>query len=348
MSTTRTENRRREAPLRPASVLHNGMSMRRSIVYRDGHVLPVEDGDAIRSALEDGRSLLWVDILSPTDEDFAALRDEFEFHPLAMEDAMRGGQRAKVDEYPEHSLIVLFDLGLDAAADQAQVRELTMFVAEYFVITLHQEPIHAIDDVWSRLEREPSIIKPHPLSLLVYQLADCLVDDYFPIVDRFDERLADLEEQLFNSPGRVTLPRMFTIRKELVEMRRLVNQMRDVFNVLTRREQIVFNQNMLPYYTDVYDHLLRISDTLELQRDILSGALEAYLSIQSNELNVTVRKLTAATVMVMVPTLIAGIYGMNFDYMPELQWLLGYPMALGLMAASGAGLYLFMRRIGWL
>jgi magnesium transporter len=160
-------------------------------------------------------------------------------------------------------------------------------------------------------------------------------------VDRFDDRLAELEEQLFESPGRVTLPRMFGMRKSLVEMRRLTNQMRDVFNAITRREQIVFNENMLPYYTDIYDHLLRISDTLELQRDILSGALEAYLSIQSNDLNVTVRKLTAVTVMVMVPTLIAGIYGMNFVYMPELQEPWGYPAARGLMVASGGFLGVF-------
>jgi magnesium transporter len=322
--------------------------MRRSVVYRDGILAPVEDGEACRSALDDGRSLLWVDILSPTDEDFAALRDDFRFHPLAMEDAMRGRQRAKVDEYPDHNLIVLFDLSLDDEADLVVVRELTLFVAENFIITLHREPIHAIDDLWSRLEREPSIIEPHPLSLLVYQLSDSLVDDYFPIVDRFDDRLAELEEGLFGGPGRVTLPRMFSMRKSLVEMRRLTNQMRDVFNTLTRREQIVFNETMLPYYTDIYDHLLRISDTLELQRDILSGALEAYLSIQSNDLNVTVRKLTAFTVMVMVPTLIAGIYGMNFTFMPELEWLWGYPMALGLMVVCGLGLFVYMRRIGWL
>jgi magnesium transporter len=322
--------------------------MRRSVVYRDGILAHVEDGEAFRSALDDGRSLLWVDILSPTDEDFAALRDDFRFHPLAMEDAMRGRQRAKVDDYPDHNLIVLFDLSLDDEADLVVVRELTLFVAENFIITLHREPIHAIDDLWSRLEHEPSIIEPHPLSLLVYQLSDSLVDDYFPIIDRFDDRLAELEERLFEGPGRITLPRMFSMRKSLVEMRRLTNQMRDVFNTLTRREQVVFNESMLPYYTDIYDHLLRISDTLELQRDILSGALEAYLSIQSNDLNVTVRKLTAFTVMVMVPTLIAGIYGMNFMFMPELEWLWGYPMALGLMMVCGLGLFVYMRRIGWL
>jgi magnesium transporter len=321
--------------------------MRRSIIYRDGRVEPLEDGKSVRSALDEGRSLLWIDILAPTDDEFGALRDEFGFHPLAMEDAVRGRQRAKVDEYPGYNLIVMFDLSLDNDADEVHVRELTMFVGERFLITLHREPIHSIDDLWTRLHNEPSIIEPHPLSLLVYQLADSVVDDYFPIVDRFDDRLAELEEQLFDSAHQVTLPRLFAMRKTLVGMRRLTNQMRDVFNVLIRREQIIFHESSLPYYTDVYDHLLRISDNLEMQRDLLSGALESYLSIQSNELNLTVRKLTAITVMVMVPTLIAGIYGMNFHYMPELAWLLGYPLSLGMMGLSFVLLFYYFRRIGW-
>lgn len=321
--------------------------MRRSIVYRDGRIAPASDGAECTTALEDDRSLLWVDMREPDAEDFAVLRDEFRFHPLALEDAMREEQRAKVDEYAGYNLIVLFDLSLEDESEQVRPREITLFVGANFVVTVHQEEIPCIDQLWTRFHREPSIIEPHPLSLLIYHIADGLVDEYFPIVDRFDDRLADLEEQLFDNPGRLALPHLFGIRKSLIAMRRLTNQMRDVFNILSRREQIVFNENTLPYYTDVYDHLLRISDTLELQRDLLTGAIETYLSIQSNELNITVRKLTAVTVVVMVPTLIAGIYGMNFDNMPELGWPYGYPMALAAMVLSAAGLYYYLRRVGW-
>lgn len=321
--------------------------MRRAIIYRDHIVQPAEDDATICAALEDHAALLWLDLHEPDADEFAVIQSDFGFHPLAIEDAMREQQRAKVDEYAGYNLIVLLDLGLEDDAESVHLKQITLFVGERFVITVHREPIHAIDDLWLRLQQEPSIIEPHPLSLLVYQLADSLVDDYFPIVDRFDDRLADLEEQLFDAPGRVTLPRLFTMRKSLIEMRRLTNQMRDVFNILSRREQVVFNEYTVPYYTDVYDHLLRISETLELQRDLLGGALESYLSIQSNELNVTVRKLTAVTVMVMVPTLIAGIYGMNFVHMPELEWTFGYPMAIAVMVLTGAGLYVYLKRIGW-
>jgi magnesium transporter len=321
--------------------------MLRSVLYRDGRVADAGNCDSIQTALEDSGSVLWVDMYAPDDSDYAVLRDDFRFHPLALEDAMREDQRAKVDQYAGYNLIVMFDLSLEPDSDQVKQKELTLFVGPNFVVTVHQEAIHSVDELWARLQQEPSIIAPHPLSLLVYQLADSLVDDYFPIVDLFDDRLADLEEQLFDSPGRVTLARLFTMRKSLIAMRRLTNQMRDVFNLLSRREQIVFNENTIPYYTDVYDHLLRVSDTLELQRDLLAGALETYLSIQSNELNLTVRKLTAVTVMIMIPTLIAGIYGMNFTHMPELQSDYGYPLALGVMVASSVGVYYYLKRRGW-
>ncbi|MFN0073278.1 MAG: magnesium/cobalt transporter CorA [Chloroflexota bacterium] len=322
--------------------------MRRSIVYRDGAITKLADSAAIAAALEQKDSLVWVDMQSPDESDYAVIRDDFQFHPLAVEDVERQGQRAKVDQYRDYNLIVLLDLELNHGAAEMQMRQLMLFVGVNFVVSVHTASITAVDEFWQRLEREPSIIAPHPLSLLVYQIADALVDNYFPIVDHFDDRLSDLEDQLFDGLGRVTLSRLFAMRKSLIGMRRLTNQMRDVFNILVRREQLVFHENTLPYYTDIYDHLLRISETLELQRDLLSGALESYLSIQSNELNLTVRKLTAVTVMVMVPTLIAGIYGMNFDIMPELRWALGYPMAIVLMMLSGAGLFFYFHRIDWL
>jgi magnesium transporter len=321
--------------------------MLRSICYRDGKVRPIDVVESAPSALDGAGSLLWLDVVDPSEADFDFLSHAFKFHPLAMEDARRGGQRAKVDEYQGYNLIVLFDLSLDGEAEEVEVRELTMFVGERFVITLHKEPIHCIDDLWNRLHHESSILEPLPLCQLVYQLSDSLVDDYFPILDRFDERLAELEEQLFDGTWRVTLPLLFSLRKAIVSMRRLTNQMRDAFNVLLRREEIIFNDQTLPYFTDVYDHLLRISDNLEMQRDLLSGAVESYLSMQSNELNLTVRKLTAVTVLIMVPTLIAGIYGMNFDNMPELSWTFGYPLALGMMALSLVLLFFYFRRIGW-
>src|SRR5262245_925439 len=172
--------------------------MRRSIVYSDKCVSELGDPEAIKAALADHGSLLWVDMRAPDDSDFAVLRDKFQFHPLALEDAMREEQRAKVDEYAGYNLIVLFDLSLEQESEQVRLRELTLFVGLNFIVTVHQDEIPSLEQLWTRLQQEPRIIEPHPLSLLVYQVADGLVDDYFPIVDRFDDRLADLEEQLFD------------------------------------------------------------------------------------------------------------------------------------------------------
>lgn len=322
--------------------------MRRTVIYSNGAVSEAADDAAAREALGRTDVLVWTDIQAPDDDDFALLRDGFHFHPLALEDAARGGQRAKVDPYDDYSLIVLFDLALEESSEQVRTRELMLFVGRNFVVSLHAEVIAPLDEVWGRLQRDPRIIEPHPLGFLVHQIADGLVDNYFPIVDEFDDRLSDLEEQLFDGVARLSLTRLFTMRKSLIAMRRLVNQMRDVFNILLRREEAVFHESTLPYFTDVYDHLLRISDTLELQRDLAAGALESYLSIQSNDLNITVRKLTAVTLLLMIPTLIAGIYGMNFQYMPELEWVYGYPLAIVAMLGSALGVWLYLKRAGWM
>jgi magnesium transporter len=325
--------------------------MRRLVIVRDGVAQPSHGDDEIGPALDDSRSLLWLDVQNPSDEDLDCLRDRFQFHPLAIEDAMPGAwrnRRAKVDQYAGYSVIVLFDLMLRDESQRVHGSVVTLYVGRNFVVTAHQSAIRSLDELRERISNEPEMLKTYPLSLLIYQIADGLVDDYFPIVDKFDERLGDMEEKLFEGSGRGSLQSIFEIRKSLILMRRLTGQMRDVFNVLSRREQPFFAEGTVPYYTDVYDHLLRLSDTLDLQRDLLTGALESFLSIQSNELNQTVRTLTSVTVIVMVPTLIAGIYGMNFTHMPELDWTYGYPVALGAMLALMGGLVAYFRKLGWL
>lgn len=317
-----------------------------ALIYRDGVIEPPDSLEILDSVLRDPDILLWLDLSDPNRDDFALLRDEFGFHPLAIEDVERAEMRAKIDNYDGYSLIVLFDLRLEG--DRVVANELKLFVGRNFVITIHQAPIRSLSELRERWLQEPTLVEPHPLSFLLHQISDGLVDDYFPIVDTFDERLAEVEERLFDGIARDALAGIFELRKQLITARRLVAQMRDVFNVLSRREQPFFNESTVPYFSDVYDHLLRLSDALEMQRDLVTGALESYLSIQSNQLNQTMRTLTAVTVMIMVPTLIAGVYGMNFRSMPELDWIYGYPMALSLMVITALALLTYFHRAGWL
>ena len=318
----------------------------RALIYRDQSLREPASLDELDAVRRDPDALLWLDLARPEAADLALLRDEFEFHPLAIEDVERAEMRAKLDSYDGYSLMVLFDLSMEAQA--IHVSELKLFVGQNYIVSVHHAPIHSLEELRVRWLREPQLVQPHPLSLLLHQIADGLIDDYFPIVDAIDERLADVEERLFDGAAHSALADIFALRKQLIQGRRLIAQMRDVFNVLSRREQPFFDERTVPYFTDVYDHLLRLSDTLEMQRDLVTGALETYLSIQSNQLNQTMRTLTAVTLIVMVPTLIAGVYGMNFRHMPELDWPYGYPLAIALMLLVAVGLLGYFRRAGWL
>jgi magnesium transporter len=169
---------------------------------------------------------------------------------------------------------------------------------------------------------------------LVYSLLDAIVDDYFPVIDGVADIVEDVEESVFEDFDEGALEQIFTLKKALLNMRRVVGPERDVLNVLIRRDAPVFGEASLVYFQDVYDHLVRVSDSLDIYRDLLSSALDAYLSMASNRLNQVMKTLTSWTIPLMAGSLIAGIYGMNFDHMPELHWRLGYLWALGLIFGS--------------
>jgi magnesium transporter len=184
---------------------------------------------------------------------------------------------------------------------------------------------------------------------LLYAILDAAVDGYFPLLDRLSDRIEDLEDQILagRQTGAATLRPILGLKRQLLDLRRSLSPQRDVANALLRRDLPLVDDASAPYFQDLYDHLIRVLDQLDLQRDLLASALEANLSVTSNNLNAVMKRLTAFTVIIMVPTLIAGIYGMNFHFMPELSSPLGYPFALGTMAASMIGAAIFFRRNDW-
>jgi magnesium transporter len=184
---------------------------------------------------------------------------------------------------------------------------------------------------------------------LLYTILDAAVDGYFPLLDRLSDRIEDLEDRILDQrqTGSATLRPILDLKREMLELRRSLSPQRDVANALLRRDLPLVDDASAPYFQDLYDHLIRVLDQLDLQRDLLASALEANLSVTSNNLNAVMKRLTAFTVIIMVPTLIAGIYGMNFRFMPELSSPLGYPFALATMAASMIGAAIFFRRRDW-
>jgi len=290
---------------------------------------------------------LWLDLLKPSPADLELLRSEWEFHPLAIEDATRHAQRPKVDSYGEYYFVVFYSIKWNAQTEQAHAVPLYLFIGHNYVVTVHDEPVPQIVETLKRWQA-PNSPLDQDVGALVYALLDAIVDDYFPLMDQIADRVEDLEEGIFDQYDEGTLQSIFRLRKGLLQIRRLVAPERDVLNVMLRRDIPVFDPNDITYLQDVYDHIVRITDAVDTYRDLVAGALDSFLSVQSNRLNQIVKVLTVSSIVLMAMALVAGIYGMNFDYIPELHWRFGYLWALGLMAAIALALLLVFRRLRWL
>jgi magnesium transporter len=321
----------------------------------------LDDPTQISDLLASPGHYLWLDLTNPSREELRLIAEEFSLHPLAVEDAAEQSQRPKIEQYDGFYLMVIFAITTDAgpAADdfagtRVRLHEIDLFIGERFLISVHEEPFplfEALADRWRHNRR----VLDEGIGVLVYTLLDAVVDAYFPILDGIVDRIESLEEALFagSEPRRgatesVDVRELFRVKKDLLQMRRVVAPERDSLLVLTRQEARLFDRRIALYFQDVYDHVLRLTDTIDTYQDLLTNALDSYLAIVSNNLNQVMKTLTALTVILMVPTLIAGVYGMNFEQMPELGWTFGYPLALGMMGLTAGGLFIFFRRRGWI
>lgn len=310
--------------------------------------LGVEDFGAIDVLRSQPEHVVWLDIASPSADDLALLRDEFDVHPLALEDLEKRRQRPKIDTYARQQMIVGYEVLPSAKRDRLfQLGELHVFAGAGYLISVRWHPSPAIESVDQRFRERPDAVARTPGALL-YAILDAVVDGYFPLLDRLSDKIEELEDRIL-AGGRAgdALRRILALKRELLELRRNLSPQRDVANALLRRDLPLVDDASAPYFQDLYDHLVRVLDQLDLQRDLLASALEANLSVTSNNLNAVMKRLTAFTVILMVPTLIAGVYGMNFDFMPELSSPLGYPFALGVMAVAMIGAAVFFKRNDW-
>ncbi|GIW03664.1 MAG: magnesium transport protein CorA [Thermomicrobiales bacterium] len=291
--------------------------------------------------------LLWVDVSDPEPEDERLLAEEFGFHPLAIEDAVRHHQRPKTDMYDGFIFIVFYALHCSDAGT-VHPAQVALFVGRNYVVTVHPGHVPELEAVRQRWCSNVNHLSRRRLSLLVHAILDTIVDGYFPVIDAVSERIEDVEARIFERFDPESQREVFGLKKELLEIRRVVAPGRDALNVLLRRDSPVFDEEAFVYFQDVYDHVLRIVDAVDVYRDLLSSALDAYLSVTSNRLNQIMKTLTASSIILMSMTLVASVYGMNFEHIPELHWQFGYAWALGLMAIIGGSLVVLFRRINWL
>jgi magnesium transporter len=323
-------------------------------VYRDGELeREAAFAPEVVRAARDGGHRVWLDVVDPTDDELETLRTELGLHELAVEDSRRWGQRAKVDLYPDHLLLVAHGLDLDRR-DELVDREVHVFAGHgFYVVTVRREPKFEFGKAHDRLRIAPAL-SSEGIGYLLYLLLDEIVDGYLDVIERFEDLSDDIEDAVAveedgaeGKDTRLLAQRIFRLRQQVVRFRRLSSPMREVIDLLLETPTIV-TPPLLPYFRDVMDHVIRTMELTDNVRDLLTSARELQLAQVSNRTNVVMKQLTAWAAIILVPTLVAGIYGMNFRHMPELDWVYGYPLAIGTMLVAAYLLYRSFRKREWL
>jgi magnesium transporter len=321
----------------------------RTRLYRDGRLelegFPVAE---ISDHLADEAVTVWLDLRDPDHGDLSVLSEEFGLHPLAVEDAVNEHQRPKLDHYQSHLFLNAYGARLDAGSGELATSELAAFVTARALITVRKDDGLDIGAVVERWDASPDLAGSGVGGLL-YGLLDYIVDGHFEAVQSLDDAVEALEDQLFSDvPQDMQVQRRsFELRKSLVLLRRIVIPMREVVNALMRRDLHVVTDDLMPYYQDVYDHVLRAAEWTDSLRDLVNSILETNLTIQGNRLNIITKKVTSWAAIIAVPTLITGYYGMNVPY-PGFSRQAGFAAAIAIMVVAAFVLYVVFRRKGWL
>ncbi len=308
--------------------------------------------ETIRSRLDEpaedsaGRSIVWLDISNPGESEARLLRDAIGFHPLAVEDCLRGRQRPKMDRYAGYLFLVVYAAGVNPERNRMALNELHVFFGAGFLVTVHDHRVGEVGRILARWREAPARIPD--VGSLAYHLLDIIVDDYFVALEHLASQVEEVESTVFARSGAAPLPQIQRLRQELLLFRRVVAPQRDVLSTLLRRDLPRLGPALVPYFQDVHDHTIRVTEEIDALRELVSALLDAQLSASSHQLANVMKIMTAWSIILMSMTLVAGIYGMNFVFMPELEWRWGYFGTLGVMLGIGSSLVAYFRRHEWL
>ncbi len=323
--------------------------MAKTRLYRDGKLVlkdfPVPD---VSEHLKEEGAYVWLDYCAPTATDLAAIAEELDLHPLAVEDAVTEHQRPKLDRYDSHLFMSADDVHLDVDSGVLSASEIGVFITHNALVTVRQNEEARIDSVLDRWDESEDLAR-NGVSFLLWGLLDDIVDGHFEAVQSLDTEIEKLEDLLFDDRPHDTevQRRSFELRKSLVLLRRLVLPMREVVNSLLRRDLHVVEPPMAPYYQDVYDHVLRATEWTESLRDLVTTILETNLTIQGNRMNLVMKKVTSWAAIIAVPTAITGFYGQNVPY-PGFAAHWGFWFSTALIIVFSTGLYWAFRRNDWI
>lgn len=302
--------------------------------------------DSVPDCLERADSNLWFHCDTPTDEEIRLLQQWLKIHDLTLEDIVKQNQRPKIESFEDYVYIAIHPLLRQDGWD-IEPSELDLLLGRRWIVSVHYGPLPGLVENSRFNERIPAALS-RGVDFLLYTLVDLVVDSYFPILDAIEDEIDSLEDRLLAQARTEDMNRLLALKRSLVHIRRAVMPQREVFNQLTRHDFPFIQPANVVYFRDVYDHLIRITEELDSLRDILSAALEIHLASTSNQLNLTMKRLTAWGTIIIVITTIASIYGMNFKFMPELEWRYGYFAVVSVMALLSVTLYFYFKKKGYL
>ncbi len=315
--------------------------------YRDGKKVADIAREDIHKYLREPGTFVWVALKDPTPEELDEMRREFGLHELAVEDARHGHGRPKLEEYGDSLFAVMKTVEYEG--DELTVGEISIFVGKNYVLSVRTRTREGFANVRARAEREPHLLK-HGSAFVLYALIDTVVDRYFPVLERLQDELEAVERHIFEggTPARENIEALYALKRKLMVLRHAVGPLHEATGKLYGGRVPSIVAGTQDYFRDIYDHLFRINQSIDSLREMLTTAISVNLSLITVHENETMKQLAAYAALLAIPTMIAGIYGMNFDFMPELRWRFGYPLTLGVIfAADGYLLYRF-KKAGWI
>lgn len=297
---------------------------------------------SVKDLMTQDLSWFWVDFEKATDREVELLSSEFHFHPLAIEDCLQLLQRPKLDYYEGYNFFALSALNQKTLEPE----EVGTFVSSNYIVSFHMNSMVEIDECWNKVLHNEGTWEKGPAYIL-YIMLDKIVDQFFPAVYRIEDHLDELDSNIQGKSINKMMDEVFDIRGDLLMLRRIVISMRDLLYRILNSERLIGFKEYKMYLSDIYDHLLKLSDMIESNRDMTADMRDSYMSMNSNRMNTNMMVLTVISTIFMPLTFIAGIYGMNFDYMPELHWRYGYFVIMGIMFAIGVIMFFWFKRKGW-
>lgn len=277
-----------------------------------------------------------------------AIGQYFDIHPLVLEDILNTHQRPKFEEFNDYLYVVIKAISLGNEEFNVDYEQISLLILNNFVFTFMEKPDALFDPILNRLDNDKSQIRNLGADYLAYIIMDTVVDEYFALQDAFDELIEAVEDKLLSDPSSETLATIQKIKRELIFLRRTVSPLRELLAAIQRSESPLINEKTRRYFGDIYDHAIRITEAIESYRDLIAGMLDIYLSSVSNKMNETMKVLTVFASIFIPLTFIAGVYGMNFEYMPELKWRWGYPVLWVFFISVSVFLLRFFKKKKWL